>query len=1093
MLSTCTLPALLLATGLSAQDAAQPAGADWPQWRGPRRDGVSLETGWSPEGRPEPLWTRQVGIGYSAPVIQGGRLYTLGHDEEAGLDTVWCLDAATGQELWTHRYPSAIWSTFHGGGALTTPAVADGRLYVTQREGRAYGFDAASGALLWERDYASELGLALCTHGSAGSPLVLDDMLVLNVSGTTLAVRKADGEPLWQTMDFGDQSYATPVEFDWRGRSLLAIFNGTGLVVLERETGQQLALHEWNATSMYANAATPIVAGERIFISSAYSLGCALLRFTGDALEPEWASRVMRNKTNGSVLWEGHLYGFDESMLKCVSLAGEERWRVRGLGMGSLGIAGGRLLVLSSKGELIVAEADPAEYRELSRAPVLDGGVAWTTPVLAGGLVYCRSSLGELVCRDHRGQLDRAAAAPPYPPVDPPAELPAPEALFARHVEAVGGLEAVGRHGSARLFGWIEIPAAGIERSGMVLELRRPNLSRLSVPLEPLGVLQRGFDGVLGWQLDPLHGDRLLEGAELRELRETGNFYDLFHAAAVYPRSRTEGLVELGGRPCFAVAAETPAGAERTLYFDAETGLFAGREGSGESLATFSAYRRFGDVRLPTRWTVLHPDSGIEETLLVEAVDLDVVGRAAFEAPERVRWLARSPAERAAAEAELAARHGELLGVYLSPYERGEGGEEGEGNEEPGSNEYTVTVEEGRLIVERPGRAPYVLQPPDDRGRWYFAGADEVYATFDRGPAGAAVALRIHGRGEERVLPRAAAPGPGEPDGPEVPGEPEGPGDGGLAAGVDARVERWLRGRELGLSVLVLRGTEVRLHRIYGRLPRPARGQPPAGGPSAAAFQLESLPRQFTAVLTAILVERGELSARDPLTRFFPDLPPFARAIEVRHLASLRSGLPDWLGPPGNGEPAGPLEFLRGLAAPRAPPGVVPAEGSLDHVLLAKIAERIGGQRLPELLDEHLFRPLGMEHTGWEPPPAEAGVQEVRLPTPGLTTVGYGQLRTTPADIERWDRALFGGELVPEESLGRLFDPDPGETAAAPGFGWRRTRGGAAPPFLFTGRIAGRHAWALRAAEGGHAVILESDAALAGAPDLAEEIAELLL
>ena len=102
------------------------------------------------------------------------------------------------------------------------------------------------------------------------------------------------------------------------------------------------------------------------------------------------------------MLYDGHLYGFDEAMLKCIDLDGEEQWRVRGLGKGSVAVAGGRLIVLSSKGELIIAEADPEEFRELSRKKVLDGGEYWTTPVLLDGLIYCRNSEGDLVCLDHR-------------------------------------------------------------------------------------------------------------------------------------------------------------------------------------------------------------------------------------------------------------------------------------------------------------------------------------------------------------------------------------------------------------------------------------------------------------------------------------------------------------------------------------------------------------------------------------------------------------------------------------------------------------------------------------------------------------------
>ena len=109
----------------------------------------------------------------------------------------------------------------------------------------------------------------------------------------------------------------------------------------------------------------------------------------------------------GCTLFEGHLYGFDESMLKCIDLEGNEAWRERGLGKGSVAVAGGRLIVVSSKGELIVATASPEGFEELSRKKVLDGGEYWTTPVLLNGLIYVRNSLGDLTCLDHRGSTQQ--------------------------------------------------------------------------------------------------------------------------------------------------------------------------------------------------------------------------------------------------------------------------------------------------------------------------------------------------------------------------------------------------------------------------------------------------------------------------------------------------------------------------------------------------------------------------------------------------------------------------------------------------------------------------------------------------------------
>ena len=150
------------------------------------------------------------------------------------------------------------------------------------------------------------------------------------------------------------------------------------------------------------NASTPVPVGERVFISSGYNHGCALVEFTDEGARSVWENKALRTVLSGAVLYDDHLYGFDESKLKCVALDGKEMWRKRGLGQGALIASDGRLILMSEKGDLIVAQATPEKYVELSKARVMDGGASWTTPTLAGGLIFCRNGQGTLVCRDHR-------------------------------------------------------------------------------------------------------------------------------------------------------------------------------------------------------------------------------------------------------------------------------------------------------------------------------------------------------------------------------------------------------------------------------------------------------------------------------------------------------------------------------------------------------------------------------------------------------------------------------------------------------------------------------------------------------------------
>jgi len=389
---------LVIGLGLGASIVAQNDPA-WPQWRGPDRDGISKETGWRVDGS-EILWTTNVGIGYSCVSIGNGRLYTIGHDKDRQEDTVHCLDSRTGKKIWSHTFPAKTMNVGHGGGSLSTPSIDGDRVFVSSREGRFFCFDAKSGKIRWKRDLIKKYDARKPTWGLAASPLILKEMIVMNVGPVVAFNRK--GRVLWKTKDFG-QCYSTPVDFERQGKQYLAVFNSTGLMVLTRKKGRRVATSEWK-TDHDVNAATPVVVdkGSKIFISSGYGRGCSMLSFDGKKLKTLWESKVMRNQMSGCVALGDHLYGFDEGTVKCLDFDGKVLWAQPGLGKGALVIADGKLVMVSIRGDLVIAEAVPEAYRELSRTHVLGGGKKWTTPVVCGGLIYCRSSEGELVCVDRR-------------------------------------------------------------------------------------------------------------------------------------------------------------------------------------------------------------------------------------------------------------------------------------------------------------------------------------------------------------------------------------------------------------------------------------------------------------------------------------------------------------------------------------------------------------------------------------------------------------------------------------------------------------------------------------------------------------------
>jgi outer membrane protein assembly factor BamB len=197
--------------------------------------------------------------------------------------------------------------------------------------------------------------------------------------------------------------YSSPVPFTQGSVHGMLLFSTKALSAVNPQTGKLLWQHPWPIPHG-VNAADPVLIGDRVFISSGYNEGCALLQMKANGVSVLWQNKNLRNHFNSSIAIGDSVYGFDESELKCLDLqTGNVRWAERSLGKGSLIGADGKLIILSEKGELVIAEASPAAFKPLARAQVL-GGKCWTAPVLANGRIYCRNARGELVCVDVSGK-----------------------------------------------------------------------------------------------------------------------------------------------------------------------------------------------------------------------------------------------------------------------------------------------------------------------------------------------------------------------------------------------------------------------------------------------------------------------------------------------------------------------------------------------------------------------------------------------------------------------------------------------------------------------------------------------------------------
>ena len=401
----CFVAFLLMGLACCPAVAQQTEDATWPNWMGSCHDGISQETGWStdwPGGGLPIVWQREIGIGFSSVSIAGGRLFTMGHVD--GQELVYCLDADTGKTLWSHSYECELVDNLHEGGPGSTPTIDGKYVYALGREGQFFCFVAETGEIVWSKMLQEDLGVEMPEWGFTSSVYILGDQLILE-AGRIVSYDKLTGKKNWQT-SLHDAGYGSVIDFQHKGETLLASLDCEGLRVVKADDSQEVAFEPWESPYQ-TNSTTPIVHNDLIYISSGYNIGCGLFRLTEGKLEHIYNNRNMRNHFNNSILYQGHLYGFDGNShrgrtvkVTCQDFkTGEVLWSELGLGCGSLMIADGKLLMLSEDGALVVAEATPEGYQELCRSPFLEGR-CWTVPVLINGRVYGRNAAGKLVCAE---------------------------------------------------------------------------------------------------------------------------------------------------------------------------------------------------------------------------------------------------------------------------------------------------------------------------------------------------------------------------------------------------------------------------------------------------------------------------------------------------------------------------------------------------------------------------------------------------------------------------------------------------------------------------------------------------------------------
>ena len=426
--SSLLIGGLMVAKSLTLQAYASETSnqSDWTGWRGPDQTNISPDTGllksW-PKGGPKLLWTYEdAGSGYSSAAIVDGKLYTLGASDSQ--ERVICLDANTGEELWTSEFetdPEEGYRTQWGAGPRSTPTVSDGHVYVLGVAGDIACLTAESGKRIWRKNLVKDFGGAVSKWGYSESPTVDGDKLLITPGGSKgaiVALNKKTGTKLWQSKKLKDAAeYSAVVVANVDGqRQYIQLFMNT-LASVDAANGNLIWKSAW-PQGRTAVIPTPIYRDGHVFMTSGYRAGARLVKLNGKKAEVVWENQEMINHHGGVVLVGDHVYGFSDQRkgnLMCIEfMTGKVAWmeRVeRELHKGAVHAADGMLYCLNeTEGWVYLVEASPSGFKEtgkfqLPKETTLrddNNGKVWSHPVVINGKLYLRDQ-DLIFCYDVKG------------------------------------------------------------------------------------------------------------------------------------------------------------------------------------------------------------------------------------------------------------------------------------------------------------------------------------------------------------------------------------------------------------------------------------------------------------------------------------------------------------------------------------------------------------------------------------------------------------------------------------------------------------------------------------------------------------------
>jgi outer membrane protein assembly factor BamB len=374
--------------------ASTTAETGWSGFRGPQRDsvvhGARIKTDWTATP-PVELWRRPIGPAWSSFAVYNGRLYT--QEQRGEEEVVACHDLSTGKPVWKHSDRARFYESNAGPGPRATPTLNNGRVYTQGATGIVNVLDAATGAVVWTRNAVDDTGAKVPGWGIAGSPLVVNDLVIVAASGNLVAYDLASGKPRWQGPT-GGTGYSSPQLVTINGVQQVVLLNSNGAISVSLADGKLMWQHKWEGVPIVQPA---VMQNGDLLVSVSESSGLRRLAVAqgsgGWTVQERWTTEDINPWFNDFVVHNGYAYGFNGSSLVCVSLEdGKLKWKGKRYGYGQLILLPEQemLLILSEQGELALAKAAPDQFAELAHFPVLEGKT-WNHPVLVGNVVLVRN------------------------------------------------------------------------------------------------------------------------------------------------------------------------------------------------------------------------------------------------------------------------------------------------------------------------------------------------------------------------------------------------------------------------------------------------------------------------------------------------------------------------------------------------------------------------------------------------------------------------------------------------------------------------------------------------------------------------------